>query len=836
MKNILLFLATAATVASAAGDPLELPTYIETVTAEFASAAEAQKAEIAIAPLPDGKKLAFTSRWDDSTPAHVERSEMFKRVGMQPMFFLNGGKSFFKDSAPKIKENGGRFGNHSVNHPFLMESGVNLMFREIMLEKILVETGCETPNTSFVIPYSWACQLEPGRAAKLARILVNAGVFVSSDWPLAETRTSPDEWMPGNTFNANDSEPDENRYWDGLRKSIEAVEKNPDYPKITFGIHSWCKPEGLLKQEAWLAKTIAEHPEFWVTDDAHYGAYRYEFYHSKTKKVGVKGCRAMFKVLRHDPAYLGEIQPLTYVFGDVKPVKVTVDADARPSLPQTIDAMEGGASAKFPDCKLAVAVDETKGVLSYTFTGDAKIVQVVVNPAPMWSDGRILAKEAKATVGLGVKNTGDDYQEGEHLYVVAVDFIRAGRRARLYATATVEGPKGKVGGTPRDCTLVLGPMDGENYDEAKWLALSVPEATLPNLGDTIDRCWRSMADKTRCGFSAAAYIPWDANVPADFKEALGRATPKDRPLFLAAVDFICDENGEKDMLINRAKWEKTKFYLNGELHDVKGGEFRIPVKKGRNRLIYAWEWVQPWQPKAFLLTICDDKNVDKAVRFATPKTEPRECVFESDGWCVEFKPDGSPRPPRYAGKTVLEGINYENSKSLTNKTHTVKPVYKHTPDSIECTVDCPLGTASDDYAYRTKYTFTRDSIAFEGMIQIKAGVAWKGANAMNTIYAPISFYNADPLTVTDAKGEKKIIDYPKEFDPDTCKLGNFKTLDNGEWTLELDGAQVASFYDRRQWNNPSSSLQICPVGGLQWNGKISDGTACVWKWTLKKSR
>ena len=593
----------------------------EVVTATFASEADAQKAEIGIAPLPGGKKAAFTSRWDDSTSAHVEKSEMFRRVGMQPMFFLNGNPDFVRNDLPKIKANGGRFGNHTVNHPYLMESGVNRMFSEVMNEKIIVETACDMPNTSFVIPFNWSCPLEPGRAAKLAKILVDAGIFVSSDWPLEIARQPAGEWMPGNTFGANDGAPEEKRYWDGLNAGIAAVEKNPDYPKITFGIHSWCNSNGIRRQEEWLRKTIADHPEFWVTDDAHYGAYRYEFYHAAAKKLGVQGKTAVFEVQRHDPAFLGEVQPLDYVFGDVKPVKVEVKDAFKDAMPQAIDVMKDGASAKFPALKLTVSVDETKGELAYKFEGDAKVVQVVINPAPMWSEGRILAQAAEKSVSLGEKNTLADYQEGEHLYVVQVDFIKDGKRGRLYAAESVDGAKASVGGTPRDCTLVMGPMDGDHYDEAKWLALSVPEASLPDLGEGIDRCWRSMADKLRCGFSAAAYIPWESSVPAEFKEALKTATPKDRPFFLAAVDFVCEADGEKDLLVNRGKSEKTKFYLNGRLYDLQGGEFRVPVKKGLNRLVYVWEWSRPGSPQAFLLSVCDDKSVDKAVEFVMPRTE-----------------------------------------------------------------------------------------------------------------------------------------------------------------------------------------------------------------------
>ena len=172
-------------------------TRAEIVTAEFASAAEAEAAQIAVAPLPEGRKLAFTSRWDDSNWQHVPRAEMFKRVGMTPMFFLNGDRGFLKDALPKLKALGARFGNHSESHPFLMESGINIMFNEVVENKLRIECFSDMPNTSFVIPYNWECSLEPRRAAMLAKILVDNGIFVSSDWPLAATEQPASEWMPG---------------------------------------------------------------------------------------------------------------------------------------------------------------------------------------------------------------------------------------------------------------------------------------------------------------------------------------------------------------------------------------------------------------------------------------------------------------------------------------------------------------------------------------------------------------------------------------------------------------------------------------------------------------
>ena len=812
----------------------------EIVTAEFATEAEAQAAQIAIAPVFEGRKLAFTSRWDDSAWPHVQRAEMFKRTGMTPMFFLNGDMGYYKKAVPQLKELGARFGNHTVDHPFLMESGVNLMFHQVVENKIRIECFTDMPNTSFVIPFNWGCALEPGRAAKLAKILVDNGIFVSSDWPLAAAEQPASEWMPGFTFKGNDNNPNDKEFYGNLANAVADVEKNPDYPKVTFGMHSWCKPEGLLVQEKWINKTLADHKDdWWFTDDSHYGAYRYEFWHAKAKKLGVKGKVATFEVQRHDPAFLGEVQPLTYTFGDAKATKVSVSggyADV-PALPTKIDRMEGGTSVEFPGLKLTVKADEQKGELAYSFTGDAKVIAVVVNPAPMWSEGRILASEAAKTVKLGTANTLVDYREGDHLYVVSVDFIKDGVRGRLYATDTVPGAAKSVGGTPRDSMMVLGPINVNDFTPEKVSALAVPEVTLPNVGEGVHQYWRSMADKKRCGFSGAAYIPWDPSISGEFREAVGKAEPKNKPTFLAAVDFVCDADGEKDLLLNRSKWEQTAFWINGQYVETKGGQHKIAVKKGLNRLVYRWEWFQPWIPQACLISVCDDKDVNKAVKFVAPKTQKRDCVFESDGFSVEFDPKGNFRKIEYAGKNPLGALGYESSKSLPGKKDYVpKATFTSTADKIVCTRESPFGAKHDDFAEKVTYTVTKDSITFEGEMTVKEGVTWKGFNACSSIQTPVSFYAGKNLELVLLKGEVVHQDYPAEYDAKTCRLASvfFKSVSNGEWKITLDDAAFVGFMDRRQWNNNSASLQLCPKDGLQWGGKVSDGKTYTWKWTISK--
>ena len=813
-------------------------TRAEIVTAEFASAAEAEAAQIAVAPLPEGRKLAFTSRWDDSNWQHVPRAEMFKRVGMTPMFFLNGDVRYLADTVPKLKALGARFGNHTESHPFLMESGVNTMFREVVENKIRIECFTDMPNTSFVIPYNWDCALDPRRAAKLAKILVDNGLFVSSDWPLAATEQPASAWMPGFTFSGDDNNPNEAAFRGGLSHAVADVAKNPDYPKVTFGIHSWCKPEGLLVQEKLIGATLAAHKDdWWITDDAHYGAYRYEFWHAKTRKIGVKGKTATFEVLRHDPAFLGEVQPLTYTFGDAKPVKVSSRGGyaALPALPAKIDRMENGASAEFPGLKLTVKVDEAKGTLAYAFTGGAKVVAVVVNPAPLWSEGRILASEAKKTVALGTAQTAAEYREGDRLYVVGVDFVKDGARGRLYATQTVPGEKRKSGGTPRDTALVLGPINVEDFPDEKMAALSRPGVVLPNFGKGIHQCWRSMADKKRGGFSAAAYIPWASSVSAEFKAALAQAKPSDKPVLLVALEFECDAAGEKDFLVNRAAWQKVAFWLNGKKIEGMGGQHRIPVRAGRNRLVCPWQWAQPWVAQTCLMSVCDGKDVDKAVKFVPPPTERREGLFESDGFTVDFAPDGRFRSIEYAGEKCFT-VNYASCAALaTKKDGAPQATFESAPGRLVCTRVCPLGSKSDDYSEKVVYTVTKDSIEFEGEVCVREGVKWNAFIACATLSFPIAFCAGRTLELVDTNGEVRSVDYPATFDKKTCRIGiPFTSLSNGEWKIELVDAQTGNFTDLREWKNDYANFQLCPKGGLKWTGQVSDGRTYVWKWRITR--
>lgn len=840
-------------------NPLGIPSTNQTLSVTFASEKEAQEAVLRILPLPSGKRVAFTTRWDDSAVGHRARAEVFARLGLRPTFFLNGDKEFMQKDMPRIRELGGRFGNHTASHPFLMESSEGVQFAEVMGNRIFVECQTDEPVNSFVIPFNWNSPLDPKRAASLGRILLDTGHYVSSDWPKKEVGQAPFCWMPGQTFGANDTNPDGELFAKNLGTALGEAARHPDWPKVTFGIHSWCKPEGLLRQEAFLKKVIGR-PSWWLTDDRSYGAYRYEFYHSAVR-AEVKGKEAIFRIERFDPALLGE-SPVLSVRFSAKPLRVALggsglalEADANgcyslPSpyakrLPKSIALSGADAEQEQPGVTLSIAPDEAKGVLSVELANaTGKPISdavLVVNPSPAWSRGRIVEKAPDPIDGgrrwhvpLGALRHGRLPAGEDRLYCAALDYTLGGERFRLYAQAKVKGDRLQKAPCPRDTLLVLGPIDRNRFDEKQWIALSGSNEPLPNLGTDIAECWRSMADPKRAEFSAAAYIPWSPQVPQEFKARVGKLCGEGRDVFLAAVDFTCREAGQKTLLINRDKWQETLFYLNGERIAGKGGRFTVKVRKGRNRLILRWFWFQHWIPQSLLLSVCENGDVDKAVPFSRTAVEPRQGAYESPGLSGEFTKLGVPRQLFHKGELAVEAIVCSMGDCLAKNAAPDTPRFTREGDTLLCESNWTKARNGGKFSARTVWRITPQSVECQGEIIPEKGLQWKGVLATAQLFFPAELLAGKPIRILRQGKEPETRTIAKEYAPSN-NIANFSGLELEDgWRLTLEHADIQQMFDRRQWRQQTFNVKIVPRGAVSWNGTVSKGEPLRWSFRLEK--
>lgn len=841
-------------------NPLQIPSVLQTVTATFATEQEAKQAALKVLPLPAGKKLAFTTRWDDSAPGHRARAEMFARLGLRPTFFLNGNKEFMQKDMPTIRELGGRFGNHTSSHPFLMESSASIQFSEVMGNRIFIECQTDEPVTSFVIPFNWNSPLDPKRAASLGRILLNTGHYVSSDWPKDEVRQPPFCWMPGRTFGANDTNPDAEQFTKNLGSALKDVSRSPDWPKVTFGIHSWCNPDGLLRQEKFLKEVLGK-PDWWYTDDRSYGAYRYEFYHS-TVRAEVKGKEVVFSIERFDPALLGEAPDLSIRFSPA-PTGVVLNTSRQrlqpdasgcftlPSpyagrLPKSIALSGEDAASEQPGVTLSLAPDETKRTISVKLSNTTgkplEDAVLVVNPAPFWSKGRIVEKSPKPiqdacswNLSLGNPNVAPLPAGEDRLYCAALDYTLGGERFRLYAKATLKGDRLQKSPCPRDMLLVMGPFDKDAFDEKQWTALSGSDAPLPNIGTDISEYWRSMADPNRAEFSAAAYIPWSPQEPQEFKNRVGKLCGEGRDVFLAAVDFFCDEEGTKTLLTNRDKWQETLFFLNGERIAGKGGRFDIKVKKGRNRLIFRWYWFQHWIPQSLLLTICENGDVEKAVPFVKTAVQPRNGVFESNGVSCEFNKHGVPSKLLYKGDPIAEAVTCGMGECLAKNADPDSSSFTREGDSLVCEFNWSKEKNNGKFSAKTIWRITPESIECRAEITPAAGVAWKGPLATAQLFFPSALLAGKQVQILRLGKQPETRTMAKEYDKSNdIAFFSGLVLENG-WRLTLENAEIQQMFDRRQWRQQTFNVKIVPRGGISWNGTVSQGEPIRWKMLFEKT-
>ena len=469
MRNIHLVLGCAGLLAWGAhadGDPLKFPSYRQEIVATFADAAAAAKAELTVAPLPDGAARAFATRWDDATPRHVEKAAMLERAGVKGDFYFNGRENVpVPPWAANLVAHGHAVGNHTLDHPYMYKLSADEAYRQILLERIRLETALGITVNSYVSPYGWGGKSWNGREAKreVLRSVVETGHWVSSDNPLGIPEFPGDIWMPANRFSANDKAPDRELFEKGLRDQIAAADRNPLVPRIVLGTHSWCDEAGNALQEELLRKHCVR-PDWVQLNDWDYGAYRYSALHAQAKRLGADAATARFSLVRYEPVSLASAIPLSVSFSS-DPVSVTCggrplargkngtwalphDSDRAPRLAAVVsNAWNGVTVALVPDfARRSVRVTVANGSAE-----EVRNLAVAVMTPPGCGVRRLaftvpaLGKGASCTRELAFGEAKDgrpDSGSGTALFAANADLDARVGRVRIWAwTAVQEGRK-----------------------------------------------------------------------------------------------------------------------------------------------------------------------------------------------------------------------------------------------------------------------------------------------------------------------------------------------------------------------------------------------------------
>ena len=456
-------------------------TYRQTVELTFDSPAAAAQAQLSALPLPPGKRLAFSSRWDDTNKDHARMVDALAAHGYKGTFYLNQADPAYADTViRKMLGKGCSVGSHTVHHPHLPTLPPNAVFKEILANRIALETVGDTCVSAFTLPFcDYKSPADPGMPKKISDCLLRAGLLGGPEyWPDIATlyQQEPKAWVGACTFSINDRDPQLEMFEKSVKKGVATIEGKGFEcgPHLTLGIHTWQGSDKGFSRFGEIIATAANRPDWWYCNENEYVAYRMQMFHSTITKKVVKGKTATFIVDRVVPFELGDRvalglqatpapqgasaggQPLTLSGNGA----FMLPHDAAQQLPARIvtvhnegnraDAILCDKSLPGLQLGLYAAVEKNLLVCSLknTTAADFKGVRLTFRVPPKWMTG-VAVKDLdvlkagasqRVEIALGERASDQAYAAGDLYFAVQCDFADAQGAARAYGTAEVSQP------------------------------------------------------------------------------------------------------------------------------------------------------------------------------------------------------------------------------------------------------------------------------------------------------------------------------------------------------------------------------------------------------------
>ncbi|MBR0458019.1 MAG: polysaccharide deacetylase family protein, partial [Victivallales bacterium] len=246
-------------------NPMNFPSYPQNLEVKFANPTAAEKAKLTVPPLPQGKTFALTLRWDDCSKNHINQLRVMRKNNLRRTFMLHGfGKSYLEMAKELLKTGGCSIGNHSFKHIRYNGVPLNTIYEHIVRQQVLIESSLDTVCSSYVFPGGLSSP-SPEECRTSGRS-INAGGIYSGPFMSRGTHKAigldSRQMFPTYSFSANDRKPDEKLFVEGLNRMRLLSMRDPEVPRITFGIHSWQDEKGMEELDKLYSKYLCS-PEFW---------------------------------------------------------------------------------------------------------------------------------------------------------------------------------------------------------------------------------------------------------------------------------------------------------------------------------------------------------------------------------------------------------------------------------------------------------------------------------------------------------------------------------------------------------------------------------------------
>jgi hypothetical protein len=534
----LCVIAVALSPVHAADNPLNLRMYSQDFTIDYASPADAQRATLTPTPVLDGKRWAFSARWDDNNPLHIKMHQLMVANGLRGTFYLNASadlhhnKPFGPNYARGLMTDGFTIGGHTQTHAMLTALSANEMFYEVLANRVQRESDINYPMNSFAFPFGqFVTKGDPEVEAVVTDVILRSGFHNTPyrDFVTANPSLSPHEISTSTQVIPGDHVVDPVAF----DKQMSRLERIRDQTiRISYclnlGVHVRQSGAGWDQLNSIFAK-YAHNPDWWYCNMNQFAAYDRQFHNSELETLDTQGATRRYRITRPIPAELGDDVPLTFALNDVQiaavhgdgvdiqkvesggHVFIDVGHVAAEPLPSKINAIDNSdnseqppAAAKLKDFPgflawLSRDTDNQTLKLSLHNSGDSSLahLRLTLRLPPQFKDGlrRIdlsdlpAGAERTESFPLGEQRASPAYLGGRPYLVAELDFHNGPDVGRVFATDLLPASPDSSASL-RDSARYFGPLaNPQQIDLAALLPTSIAGAPLTDPGSTPDLKW-----------------------------------------------------------------------------------------------------------------------------------------------------------------------------------------------------------------------------------------------------------------------------------------------------------------------------------------------------------
>ena len=437
VKMVIFIAAVTIMNLSAAELPAPLPSYEVNVQIDCPTPEAARQAELKFLPLPPGKTVAFSCRWDDTNWRHPKMKRLMTRHGYKGTFYLTGVDQKYKQRVlGELCKDGCTIGNHTISHTYLPLLTPNGIHYEMLAARIQHESLTDQTETAFIFPFTcFGWRFYPDAPDIVSSCLRRTGILGGPDDCMSALNKRPDLEMfstEGRDVRPGDKNTKPERFDLHVRKSLPKKGKTAH---LTLGVHVWHSDADFLKLEESLIK-YANRADWWYCNENEYLAYCYMQRHTRITGKKTEGKKVLFTLALPCPEYLGSETPL---WGEC--AGKTVEIRHTRKAPVKIgSANSKGTVDKFPGVAAKISFPSPNRIrLEVDNSGSSlKDVRLVLRLPPDFTEETIYCYAGdipgKYIKEWSVTRNSSGVSAGKQLTALQADFTRDGVPGRIWVT------------------------------------------------------------------------------------------------------------------------------------------------------------------------------------------------------------------------------------------------------------------------------------------------------------------------------------------------------------------------------------------------------------------